>query len=335
MEFLYFHRAATLSQLSRVTGLDGHDLRRKLERFPAITCTTNVMTLYVNGEWLKLSRVNVYTLSREVTLAYEDDYKTVHCYRNHPKADPRPDSKSLNRFVLVTELALRFPIQEELDIRLIPNVILDEFLFEGTDQKDSVQLPITGGLAWMPEGVQDPYFFGIGLFTNSIGGFTSYLKRAFPAQYDDLYKGLVFVTAGLLKEAITICQRHAPHVILQNYEWSIQKTQIIRYGLCRQWDVILKAYIEQYEWRNCTVSYDSSGHGTLGFRWKVKSEDKIIEYFDTTVGRTIGEIQKMATQRTVKGVVFVTTQEEKEAWEVVSKTAFANVKYQIIDWSIH
>ena len=124
-------------------------------------------------------------------------------------------------------------------------------------------------------------------------------------------------------------------MILQNYEWIIQKTQIIRYGLCRQWDVILKAYIEQYEWRNCTVSYDSSGHGTLGFRWKVKSEDKIIEYFDTTVGRTIGEIQKMATQRAVKGVVFVTTQEEKEAWEVVSKTAFANVKYQIIDWPIH
>lgn len=331
VEFLWFYRVATLNQLSEFLDLTPHDLRRKLERFPYITCTTHVLTLYKDGDWQKLSRVNVYALSKGVATEFERR-REISFYLEKPYKDPRPETQSLNRYVLITELALRLEMLEKSDVHWAPTVAFETYMLGSPDESKTTHLPISAGFYW--EDDVNMYNYGVGLFMDSIGGFTSYIKRAFPVQYDHLYKGVVFVTAELMKEAVTICLRHALHVILLNYEWSVDNTQVLRYGIKQQWDVILKAYVEQYEWRNCTVSYNPNGHGDLSFRWEVRSAEKVVEYFDTTVARTIGEIQKMATQRTAKGIVFVSTQGEKEAWTSVSKTAFSQVKYQVIDWPI-
>lgn len=331
VKFLWFHRVATLSQLSKLLELAPHDLRRKLERFPDITCTTHVMTLYQDGQWHKLSRVNVYALSKGVVAEYERRGK-IPFYLNKPYKDPRPETDALNRFVLLTELALRSYWLDDSDVHWAPAVAFEDYVMGDADESKTTHLPILAGLFWVDD--VKMHYYGVGLFMNSIGGFTSYIKRAFPIQYDHLYKSVVFVPAELMKEAITICQRHALHVILHNYEWSVDNTQILRYGIKRQWDVILKAYVEQYQWKNCTVTYAPEGHGDLGFRWEVRSDNQVVEYFDTTVARTIREIQIMATQRKAKGTVFVTTLAEKEAWTAVSKTAYARVKYQVIDWPI-
>lgn len=332
---LYFYRVITLSQLSDLSGLSSHDLRRKLERFPAVTCNTYTMTLYQDNEWRKLSRVNVYTLSRDVAMEFEHR-KNMSYYTEKPHKDPHPDTKTLNRFVLIADLAVQFHKMKNEEIAWVNNAMFENYVFEDHENTLTTSLPISSGFYWDESvgGKVIPHYYGVGLFMDSIGGFTSYIKRAFPAQYDHLYKGVVFVTAELMKEAITICQRHAEHVVLHNYEWSVDNIRILAYGIKRQWEVILKAYIEQYSWRNCTVTYAPEGHGDLGFRWEVRSDNQVVEYFDTTVMRTIGEIQKMATQRKAKGTVFVTTQEEKEAWTTVSKTAYARVKYQVIDWPI-
>ncbi|MFD1674871.1 hypothetical protein [Alicyclobacillus fodiniaquatilis] len=351
IEHLYNIRVATTEQLFQMIPEDSKanwlikkhtqkwNLRRKIEQFSNIRKSRMKLNLYSPDKdvWYDAPNCIVNTLDRTTVLEYENkvgyDY-----YLANDKAESSPNRDQRNRYVLLTELYIQMAkCGMEYLMQWIPNVafkrLFDQIKYRNEEPHDPGLL---GGLIYKKDN-DELQLVGLSVFTSTSRVYKKYMEWVIAKGNEGLYEPVVFVQKSFQKEAMQKCLHdHHNNAWIMSYEWAVKNPVSLIDAIRFMGRRTILQILEPYRINGGHIEEVAGVAPT--FRWKVTKQDGKEVYIDTTLGRPIGTIVKLAIEISSLGgpehIVWCTTKEEKEFWESVSKEASTDIKYYVMDETI-